>query len=60
MLKQKVDKNMPMKLIFLQMYRYHRHLPIEKILGYSQTFILKDSKISNILIKDFFLAEHRS
>lgn len=56
MLKQKLDKNMPKKLIFLQMYHYHRRLPIEKILGYSQPFILRDSKISNILIKDFFLS----
>lgn len=61
MLKQKLDKNIPMKLIFSQMYHYHRHLPIEKILGYSQSFILRDSKTSNILIKFFFfLAEHCS
>lgn len=54
MFKQNLDKNIPMKLIFSQMYHYHRHPPIEKILGYSQSFILRDSKISNILIKFFF------
>lgn len=54
MLKQKLDKNILMKFIFSQMYHYHHHLPREKILGYSQSLTLRDSKISNILIKIFF------